>query len=308
MPMTYGQPIKPESQQLTTGMLTRVLKAVPDITQTTNTLEPYGLSPMTSRPMVGKNVGTVMGFEGGSGISVTNATEAYGKKGTMLRRALRIDKRPWPIGQTNIRLRVTVTFGHSIGFSGAVAEPQVYIVNWNRNEPFQRTFASNVAGTTEDMLFYGYGAASGSIRVTLEPRGVGPGQPLVWNDENAMTETFTRCIWDEPSYSQGVTFIAQLGPPYFQMMMLDNPTWTKHRLNFSQGILAVYYAQGQPIGVIQGVGATIECVGWDTGFHDAEGWHAGTTLDPYQIPEPNTYEYPNYPISDPFNPTGPGVG
>lgn len=306
--IVYGQPIKPESQPMTPGMLTKVLKAIPDVTNTTNTLQPYGLSPMTGRPMVGKNVGTVMGFEGGTGISVTNATEKYGKKGTLLRRALRIDKRPWPTGQTDIRLRITVTFGHTIGFSGESAEPAVYIRNWNRNQPFQERFSSNVAGTNPDMLFYGYGAGSGSLRITLEPRGVGPGQPLVWEDENPMSETFTRCVWDEPDYSQGVTYMAMLGPPYFRMFMLPNIHWNTHHLSFSDGMLAVYYGPGQPLGVIQGVAATIECVGWDTGWHDLEGWHADTTLDPYQIPKPNTYEYPNYPISDPFNPTGPGVG
>ncbi len=303
----YGLPLKPESQQLPAGMLVRILKAVPDVTQTTNTIQPYGLSPFSGHPLVGKTVDNVMGFEGGTGISITNSTEKYGKKGTMLKRGIRIDKRPWPTGQTDIRLRITVTFGHTIGAHGFGAPDKVYIRQWRRNLPFSETFASDVAPTDEFLQLHGFDEGSGTIHITLEPRGVGPGHPLVWDDENPLTETYTTCFWTDPTFSHGYTYIAMLGPPILSFP-IDNPTWTKHHLNFSNGFVAVKYNGTDPLGIVQGVGATVEAVGWDTGFHDLEGWHAGTTDDQYQIPKPNSYEYPNYPISDPFNPTGEGVG
>lgn len=310
MTLQYGDKVTGMSKDLTPGYLVRILKMV-NIGNVTNELQPYGLSPMSNRPLVGRGVGTVMGFEGGTGISVTNATEKYGKKGTLLKRALRIDKRPWINGQTDMRLRITVTHGHTIGLHGFGAPDKVYIRQWRRNEPFEETFASGTAPTDEFLESHGFGESSASIHVKLEPRDANPeaGHPLVWDSENGLSETYTGCFWSDPSFSHGYTYIAMLGgPPYILYFPIDNPTWTKHHLNFSNGFVAVKYNGTDPLGVVQGVGATIEAIGWDTGFHDLEGWHEGPPDDEYQIPKPNSYEYPNYPISDPFNPTGEGVG
>ena len=315
--MIYGEPVKPETQPINTGMLVRVLKAVPDITNTTNTLQPYGLSPMTGRPLVGKNVNVVMGFEGGSGISITNATEKYGKKGTLLRRGIRIDKKPWPNGETDIRLRITIKHGQTIGNNGTSAPDKTIIEPWSRNTAFDKTYTSNEAPTNDFLTSNGFGASTASIRVRLEPRGVGPGQPLVWQDENPLSETFTRCFWSDPVFSHGVTYVTPEdddGNPIELQFPLPNPQWIMHRINFSNGYVGVKYNDGNPLGVVMGITATIECVGWDTGYWDIDGWHAGTIDDPYLVMPgpttvpPNSYEYPNYPISNPFNPTGPGVG
>jgi hypothetical protein len=305
--MTYDDPIKPESQDLDTGMLVRILRAT-NVSNITNKLQPYGASPMTGRPLVGKNVGTVMGFEGGTGISVTNSTEKYGKKSTLLRRALRIDKKPWPNGQRDIRVRVTVKHGQTIGNNGTTAIDKVYIKEWNRNVPFDYTFESNEAPTNAFLTSNGFGPCKATVTIKLEPRGVGPGLPLVWNDENPMSETYTTCFWSNPSFTHGGSISMLGGPPYTRSFPIPNPQWIKHRLNFSDGYVGVKYNPGNPLGVVMGVTVTVEAVGWDTGWHDLEGWHSETGGDDYQIPEPNSYEYPNYPISDPFNPTGPGVG
>jgi hypothetical protein len=305
--MTYDQPIKPMEQQLDAGLLVRVLRTVPDGGDTTNKLQPYGSSPMTGRPLIGKDVATVMGFEGGFGISVAHASEKYGKKGTLLRRKLQIDKKPWPNGQDDMRLRITISYGHGIGAHNLAAPDKVYIRKWKRNEPFQETFESGTAPSDDFLGAHGFGASSGSVRVKLEPRGVGPGNPLVWDDENPLSETYTTCFWDDPNFSAGVTYIAMV-PPYIRSFPLPNPQWIKHRLNFSDGFIAVKYTDGDPLGLVMGIIASVEAIGWDTGWHDLEGWHAATVDDPYQIPKPNSYEYPNYPISDPFNPVGEGVG
>jgi hypothetical protein len=311
--MNYGDVVKPTSTDyLEHGLLTRILK-MRNIGDTTNSLEPYGVSPMHGKLMIGKNVGTIMGFEGGTGISVGNATQYYGQRGYMPRRKLRIDKCPWPNGQEDIRLRITVTFGHTVGLNGAAAPNVVYIRRWRRNEDFyNQVFASGTAPATPFMESLGFSAGSGTIRVALEPRGVGPGQPFVWADENGLSESFIRCFWDNPTFSQGYSFINAtdvFGNPITVLSaVLPCPIFVKHRLNFSNGFTATLYLPGQPLGIIEGVGCTIEAVGWDTGWHDLEGWHKGEEGDYYATPQPNSYEYPNYPISDPFNPTGDGVG
>ncbi len=156
----------------------------------------------------------------------------------------------------------------------------------------------------------GYNDASAAITVYLAAHDIrgfpDPAHdPFVWDSENGLAESYMHCRLYNPTFTQGVTYIDML-PPYETNNFIDCPHWSTHHLNFSNGINSVYY--NNPLGVVQGVGATIEAVGWDTGWHDIEGWHADTTLDPYQIPKPNSYEYPNYPISDPFNPTGEGVG
>lgn len=303
--MKYGDPVKPISQNLDSGLLVRVLK-MENVDDVTNTLQPYGLSPMSGRPLVGKNVGTIMGFEGGSGISVTNATEKYGKKGTLLRRSLRIDKCPWPNGQTNLRLRITVSYGHTIGLHGFSAPNKVYIRKWYRNTLFDETFSSDIAPSDDFLESNGFSPGSASVSIHLQAQGVGPGHPLVQDDENGLSETFVTCTMDNPVFSEGVTYIA-MPPPYIRTGFLPCPQWVKHRMNFGDGFVGVLYAGGA-FGLVMGVVVGVEAIGWDTGFHDLEGWHADTTLDPYAIPKPNSYEYPNYPISDPFNPTGEGVG
>ncbi len=311
--MFYGDKVKPTSTDyLEHGMVTQILKMV-NVGDTTNYLAPNGLSPKHGFPMTGKDVSGVMGFEGGTGISVGNATQYYGQKGYMLRRKLRIDKCPWPNGQQDLILRITVTYGHVVAVSGAAAPDITYIRRWMRNEPFyNQEFSSGVAAPTPFMESLGYGSGSGTIRVAIEPRGVGPGQPLVWDDENGLSESFMTCYWDNPTFSQGYSFINAtdvLGNPItVRVAFLPCPIFTKHRLNFSDGFTSTLYNPGQPIGIIQGIGCTIEAVGWDTGWHDLEGWHSGIEGDYYQVPMPNSYEYPNYPISDPFNPTGEGVG
>lgn len=306
--MKYDDTVKPYSQPLDKGLLIRTLKMI-NIGDVTNKLAPYGLSPMAGLPMRESTVSRHMGFEGGTGISVTNSSQKYGKPGTLFRRALRIDKKPWPNGQRDMRLRITVTHGHTIGAHGFGAPDKVYIRQWMRNEPFEETFASDTAPTDEFLESHGFGASTASIHVKLEPRGVGPGNPLVWEDENGLSETYTTCFWSDPGFSHGYTYIAMLGgPPYVLTFPIDNPTFIKHHLNFSNGFVAVKYNDGDPLGVVQGVGATVEAIGWDTGWHDLEGFHKETIEDPYAIPKPNSYEYPNYPISDPFNPTGTGVG
>ncbi len=306
--MTYGDTVKSYSQPLEAGLLVRVLKMV-NIGDITNELEPNGLSPMSGRPLVGKDVGDIMAFEGGSGISITNATEKYGKKGTLLRRALRIDKKPWPNGQRDMRLRITITHGHTIGAHGFSAVPKVYIREWFRNVPFEETFSSAVAPSDEFLESHGFGVSTASITVKLEPRDFNPvaGNPLVWDSENGLAETYTTCFWSNPVFSHGITYTNPAVGTTISYP-LPNPQWIKHRINFAEGFIGVKYNGSDPLGVVMGVVATIEAIGWDTGWHDLEGWHAGTVLDDYQIPKPNSYEYPNYPISDPFNPVGEGVG
>lgn len=311
--MFYGDKVKPTSTDyLERGMVTQLLKMV-NVGDVTNYLAPMGLTPKHGVPMIGKNVANIMGVEGGTGISVGNATQYYGQKGYMFRRKLRIDKCPWPNGQEDLRLRITVTYGHTVGLNGAGAPDVVYIRRWRRNEPFyNQEFASGTAPATPFMEFLGFGSGSGTIRIGLWPRGVGPGNPYVWDDENGLSESYIECFWDNPTFSQGYSFINAtdvLGNPitvlYFAMPC---EIYVKHRLSFSNGFTSTLYHPGQPLGIVQGVGCTIEAVGWDTGWHDLEGWHSGEEGDYYQVPTPNSYEYPNYPISDPFNPTGEGVG
>lgn len=304
--MKYGDAVKPLKQPLDKNLLIRTLKMV-NVGDVTNDLEPYGLSPMHGLPVSQDQVSRHMGFEGGSGISVANASEYYGKPGTLLRRKLRIVKCPWPNGQLDLRLRITITFGHTVGANGSNAEPKVYVRKWFRdsNMPFEETFESNTAPATDFMRGLGYSDATASVKVTLTPHGVGPGEPLVWNDENGLSESYVHCLLSDPQFSQGVTYIAMY-PPYERNLFLPCPQWVRHRMAFSEGFVGVYYATF--LGLVEGVGATVEAIGWDTGFHDLEGWHAGTPEDPYQEPNPNSYEYPNYPISDPFNPVGEGVG
>jgi len=310
--MTYGDMVTWDETPLDKDLLIKVL-ALTDMDDSSNNLQPYGLSPMTSRPLVGQNVGTVMGFEGGTGICVGSATQYYGKKHTLLRRKLRLDKCPWEGGQDNIRLRITISFGHTVGNNGAGAEPKVYIRDWFRDikQPFDESFSSNVAPATQFMKDLGYSDASATCRVYLaahDAQGfpIPAENPFVWDSKNGLAESYVHYKLYDTTFSQGVTYYAMLGPPFERNLFIDCPTWTRHRLNFSDGIVSVFYAH--PLGVVQGVGATVEAIGWDTGWHDIEGWHADTTLDPYTIPKPNSYQYPNYPISDPFNPTGEGVG
>jgi hypothetical protein len=312
MALTYGDEVTWDGELLTAGLLTKVLKLT-NMDSYSNNLQPYGLSPMSGRPMIGKNVGNIMGFEGGTGICIDSATQKYGKKGTILRRGLRLDKRPWVGGQDSIRLRITISFAHTIGSNGAGAEPKVYIRNWQRDAkmPFDETFSSNEAPATEFMQGLGYSAGSATCRVYLAAHDAqgfpDPSiDPFVWDSRDGLVESYVHYKLSDTTFSQGVTYYAMLGPPYERNLFLPCEIWEKHRLNFSDGIVSVYY--NNPLGVVQGVGATVEAVGWDTGWHDIEGWHADTTLDPYQIPKPNSYEYPNYPISDPFNPVGEGVG
>ena len=307
--MKYEDTVTWTAKPLDEGLLIRTLKML-NVGNITNRLQPYGLSPMAGLPMSKSTIARHMGFEGGTGICVANATEKYGKPGTLFRRKLRIDKCPWVGGQQDIRLRITISFGHTIGNNGAGAEPKVYLRRWFRDSmmPFSESFSSNVAPATDFMRGLGYQDASGTIRVTLTPRDFNPiaGNPEVWNSENGLVESYVECLWTDPTFTQGVTYIAMLGPPYFHYFVIDCPHWSTHHLNFSEGFVSVFYAH--PLGVVQGVGATIEATGWDTGWHDIEGWHEGTTEDPYSIPKPNSYEYPNYPIENPFNPTGDGVG
>lgn len=302
--MQYGQAVKPIAQKLDEGLLVRTLKLV-SIDDVTNELQPYGLSPMTGRPLVGKNVHIVMGFEGGTGISIANATFDYGKKGTLLRRKLRIDKCPWPGGQEDIRVRCTTIYGQTIGANGTTASPAVIVKKWFRNTEFKETFSSNIAPSNSFLNDHGFGPSSASLSVELIPRGIGPGLPLVQDDENGLTDTFITAIYSNPSFSHGLTYLAGSDT---HTLFLPCPHWVKHRLNFAEGFVGVKYNDGDPLGVVMGITTTVEAIGWDTGFHDIEGWHAETILDPYQIPKPNSYEYPNYPISDPFNPVGDGVG
>jgi len=310
--MKYEDTVTWTAKPLDEGLLIRTLKML-NIVNITNKLQPYGLSPMAGLPMSKSTVSRHMGFEGGSGICVANATEKYGKPGTLFRRKLRINKCPWPSGQQDLRLRITIDFGHTIGFSGGGAPPKIYLREWFRDSmmPFSEEFASNIAPASQFMKDLGYSDASATIRVTLNPREARPGSPnasdpFVWDSENGLSESYVHCKLSDATFSQGVTYIAMLGPPFERNLYLPCPQWVKHRLNFSEGIVSVFYLN--PLGVVQGVGATVEAIGWDTGWHDLEGWHEGTVEDPYQIPKPNSYEYPNYPISDPFNPSGPGVG
>jgi len=309
--MKYEDTVTWDAKPLDQGLLVRTLKMV-DIDGITNKLRPYGVSPMRGLPMSKSTVSRHMGFEGGTGICVADATLKYGKPGTLFRRKLRIDKCPWVGGQDDIRLRITLSFGHTVGTNGAGAEPKTFIRRWRRDDkmPFEETFTSNQAPATEFMKGLGYKDADATITVYLAAHDASgwpspDADPFVWDTENGLSESYVHYRIYDPIFSQGVTYIAMLGPPYERNLFLPCPIWVKHRLNFSDGILAVYYAH--PLGVIQGVGVTVEAVGWDTGWHDIEGWHEGTEDDEYSIPKPNSYEYPNYPISDPFNPSGEGV-
>ena len=185
--MKYGDKVTWMPKPLDKGLLVRTLK-MDNIDNITHALQPYGLSPMRGLPLRQSTVSRHMGFEGGTGISTAHSTEKYGKPGTLLKRSLRLNKCPWPNGQRNIRLRITVGFGHTIGANGAGAEPKVYIREWFRDnmEVFQETFSSNVAPATDFMKGLGYKDASASMRVTLTPRDFNPpaGNPLVWDSEN----------------------------------------------------------------------------------------------------------------------------
>lgn len=317
--MHYDQPVTWDAQSLDKGLLTRVLK-LNQIDAFTNKLEPYGVSPFSGRPMIGKKVNTIMGFEGITGINTANATQTYGKKGTLLRRKVRIDKCPWVNGEDDIRLRITIGFGHTIGTDGASAPPAVFIRRWLRNSkaPFEETFQSNVAPATDLMRSEGFSDASAGITVYLAAHDALEGffdpehEPFVWDSENGLIQSYVHCRYFNPTFTQSVTYIAMY-PPYERNNYIDCPTWSKHRLNFSDGIVSVKYNDGFALGIVQGVGATVEAIGWDTGFWDIDGYHEGTTLDPYismegTIISPNSYEYPNYPVDSPYNPTGEGVG
>ncbi len=303
--MFYGDVVKPRSTDyLEHGMVTQLLKMV-NVGDVTNYLAPMGINPKHGFPMVGRVVDNIMGVEGGTGISIGNATQYYGQKGYMLRRKLRIDKCPWPTGQTDMRLRITISMSHTVGNHGFSAPDKVYIRHWMRNDPFEETFTSGTAPSDDFLSGLGYGPGNGSVRIRLEPRGVGPGHPLVWDDENGLSDTFITCFLDNPNFSNGYTGLA-MNPPYIRTLFLPCDIFKKHRLNFSDGFVAVLFLS--PLGLVEGIVATVEAVGWDTGWHDLEGWHSGVDGDNYQIPTPNSYEYPNYPIDDPFNPTGEGVG
>ena len=284
--MNLGDPISPDSQTVSAGILARMFKALSQHGYVDPLYapesEPFILSPFSSSPLTGhlfttQNASNALAIEGGFGMNTANAESYFGKKGTMLRRRVRIDKCPWPDGQTDIRLRVTVLYASSFGPDGILPTSEQFgptIFYWNRN------------------TVYSFGC--GPVNFTIQAFGVGPGQPSVITDINPYTQSFVTL--DTTTGLEGTYWYT----PHTRHHMLPCPQWSAHQINFPGDASGFYETAGNfvgAIGVVYSVGYEVEAVGWDSGYDDDASWHAGTDADPYVdvngTPEiPNSFEYP----------------
>lgn len=303
--MRLGDVEKPFTQPIDVGGLARLYKAPP--VGISNQLATFGgPSPMTGKVIKRQNAGTVLGIEGGFGVSTASAESFWGKPGTVLRKKIRIDKCPWPDGQEKIRIRCTFNYAQSVGGVGAstASGPVITHFEWNRNTTFNFSLFA-ACGSNEAQEFFGFGGGSCAVDCKLEAHGVGAGQPLVQDDENPYTETFVTLDVTNANFSQGADYW------YTSMSrhhMLPCPQWSIHHINFpgdAYGFFeAASFAHG-PIGLVISCDWQVEAVGWTTGLDDDASWHAGDLSDPYLDvngnPDPPGYELPDKPDSSPYN-------
>jgi hypothetical protein len=304
--MKIGDTITPASQTVDAGVLARLFKALPNAP--VSKLEPYGSNPLVGKMFTNARAANAMGIEGGFGVSTANAESYFGKKGTMLRKRIRIDKCPWPDGQDDIRVRCTFSYGQSVGgVAASSAAPDVIVsFRWLRNTTLNFSMTSGTTPANVFQEFFGFGPGSAGASFKLEAHGVGVGQPLVQDDGNPYTNTFITLDVTDPTFTNGATYWYTAE---FRHHMLPCPQWSIHHINFPGDAYGFFEAANfshGAIGLVMASSWEVEATGWDTGFDDDASWHAGTPEDPYVDlngdPDiPNSYELPDKPASSPYN-------
>ncbi len=304
--MKLGDVEKPFTQPIDVGGLARLYQA--QSVGTSNKLTTFGgPSPMTGKVIKRQNAASVLGIEGGFGVSTASAESFWGKAGTVLRKKIRIDKCPWPDGQDDIRLRCTIQYSQSTGGLPAtsVAPDVTTKLTWNRNTTKGFTLNSGTAPSNFFQEEFGFGPGSCSVECRLEAHGVGAGMPLVQDDDNPYTDTFVTLDVMNASFSNGADF-------WYTAMarhhMLACPQWSVHHINFpgdGNGYFEVASFAHGPIGLVQSVNWIVEAIGWDTGLDDDASYHTGSMSDPYVDvngdPDVPGYELPDKPDSSPYN-------
>lgn len=285
--MILGDPIRPDAQPITTGGVVRLYKALP-AADPSNLSTFSGPSPMTGKVIKAANAASVLGIEGGYGVSTANAESYWGIRGKLLRKKVRIDKCPWPDGQQDIRIRCTINYSQGTGgvAASSTAPPVTVTLQWNRNTTKIFTLLSGTTPSNPIQEGFGFGPGNCSVDFSISARGVGVGFPLVQNDGNPYTQTFVTLDANNATFSSGADFWYTAQSRHHE---LPCDQWSTHHINFpgdTTGFFtAASFAHG-PIGLVMSVDYTIEAVGWDTGFDDDS--------------DAQGFEYPDYPGS-PFN-------
>lgn len=296
--MQLGDPIRPEAQTVDAGIFARLFKALPAADP--SLLSTFGgPSPMVGKFIKAATANAVLGIEGGFGVSTANAEETFGRKGSFLRKQVRIDKCPWPDGQQDIKIRCTFVYAQSVGGVAASSSgTTIAEFEWNRNTTFNFTMTAT-APSNPIQEFFGFGGGSGSVGLQLNARGVGVGHPLVQDDGNPYTDTFVTLDAMNASWPYGSLFWYTAMTRHHQ---LPCDQWSTHHINFPGDTTGFFEAASfdhGPIGLVMSMSWTVEAVGWDTGFDDDAS--SGQTVDVNGNPDlPNSYEYPDVPGS-PYN-------
>lgn len=267
--MKIGDIIRPAAQVIDAGVLAQLFKASPGAYPGSDPsfLTAYGSSPLVGKMFTNAHAINAVGIEGGFGVSTANAEQYFGKVGTMLRKQVRIDKCPWPDGQQDIQIRVTLQYSQGVGADRSAAPDKVVELKWDRNTSYHFSLTSGTAPATPFQLSLGYTDGSVGVDFLLQAFGVGAGQPLVQADGNPYTDTFVTLDVTNANFSNGADYWYSSQSRHH---MLPCPQWSNAQIDFPGDAYGYFTAAifHSALGLVETCSWQIEAIGWDTGYDD----------------------------------------